>query len=142
MQYDYYMRNMLGRCDMKAKHCMKSVLIWSFSGPFFLTFGLNMERYSVSLRIQSKCRNIRIRKTPNTDIFHAVKNSAAPHFSVFRIDKKLLRGKSAKIRSYSVLGKSPNRKARHSNLLWVVNFGGFCLYCKIHSHENSCKVFP
>ena len=28
--------------------------------------------YSVSLRIQSKCRKIRTRKTPNTDTFHAV----------------------------------------------------------------------
>ena len=29
--------------------------------------------YSVSLRIQSECRKMRIKKTPNTDTFHAVK---------------------------------------------------------------------
>ena len=30
------------------------------------------KRYSVSLPIQSECRKIRIRKTPNTDTFHEV----------------------------------------------------------------------
>ena len=33
-----------------------------FSGPYFLAFGLNTERYEVSLRIQSKCGKIRTRK--------------------------------------------------------------------------------
>ena len=36
-------------------HCMKSVRIRSCSGPHFPVFGLNMERYEVSLRIQSEC---------------------------------------------------------------------------------------
>ena len=31
-------------------NCLKSVRILSFSGPYFLAFGLNTERYSVSLR--------------------------------------------------------------------------------------------
>ena len=34
--------------------CVKSVRIRSFSGPYFPAFGLNTERYSVSLRIQSE----------------------------------------------------------------------------------------
>ena len=42
----------------------KSVRIRSFSGPYFPAFG--------SLLIQSKCRKIRTRKTPNRDTFHAV----------------------------------------------------------------------
>ena len=33
-----------------------------FSGPYFLTFGLNTDRYSVSLPIQSKCGKMRTRK--------------------------------------------------------------------------------
>ena len=33
-----------------------------FSGPYFPAFGLNTERYTVSLRIQSKCGKIRTRK--------------------------------------------------------------------------------
>ena len=35
-------------------HFVKGVGIRSFSGPHFLAFGLNMEKYFVSLRIQSK----------------------------------------------------------------------------------------
>ena len=41
-----------------------------FSGTYFLAFGLNTERYSVSLRIQSECGKIRTRK-----------NSVFRHFS-------------------------------------------------------------
>ena len=41
-----------------------------FSGPYFPTFGLNTDRYSVSLRIQSDCEKIRTRK-----------NSVFGHFS-------------------------------------------------------------
>ena len=33
-----------------------------FSGPYFSAFGLNTERYFVSLRIQSECGKIRTRK--------------------------------------------------------------------------------
>ena len=33
-----------------------------FSGPYFSSFGLNTERYFVSLRIQSECGKIRTRK--------------------------------------------------------------------------------
>ena len=51
---------------------MKSVHIHSFFGPYFPVFGLNTEKYGVSIRIQSECRKIRTRKTPNTDTFHAV----------------------------------------------------------------------
>ena len=38
-----------------------------FSGPYFPAFGLNKERYGVSLRIQSEYGKIRTRRTPNTD---------------------------------------------------------------------------
>ena len=53
-------------------HCVKSVRIRSYSGLYFPAFGLNTERYSVSLRIQSECGKMRTRITPNTDTFHAV----------------------------------------------------------------------
>ena len=53
-------------------HCVKSIRIRSYSGPHFPTFGLNTERYSVSLRIQSECGKMRTRITPHTDTFHAV----------------------------------------------------------------------
>ena len=53
-------------------HCVKSVRIRNFSGPYFPAFGLNTERYSVSLQIQFKCEKEKTRKTPNTDTSHAV----------------------------------------------------------------------
>ena len=51
-------------------HCVKSVQMRSFFWSYFPAFGLNTERYGVSLRIQSKCGKIRTRK-----------NSVFRHFS-------------------------------------------------------------
>ena len=56
----------------KDLHCVKSVRIRSFSGPYFPTIGTNTERYGLLLRIQSECGELRTRKTPNMDTFHAV----------------------------------------------------------------------
>ena len=52
---------------VRKTHCVKNVRIRSYSGPYFPAFGLNTERYGVSLRIQSECGKIRTRITPNTD---------------------------------------------------------------------------
>ena len=54
-------------------HCVKSVRIQSYSSPYFPVFGLNTERYLVSLRIQSECGKIlrispySVRMWENTD---------------------------------------------------------------------------
>ena len=40
------------------------------SGKYFPAFGLNTDRYVVSLRIQSECGKILTGKTPNKDTFH------------------------------------------------------------------------
>ena len=53
-------------------HCVKSVQIRIFSGPHFPTFGLNTERYEVSLRVQSECGKYGPEKTPYLDTFHKV----------------------------------------------------------------------
>ena len=53
---------------------MKSARIRSFSGPYFPAFGLNTEKYFVSLLIQTKYVKIQTRKTLNTDTFRAVQN--------------------------------------------------------------------
>ena len=53
-------------------YCVKNVRIQSYSGLDFPTFGLNTERYRVSLRLQSECGKMLTRITPNTDTFHAV----------------------------------------------------------------------
>ena len=57
---------------MCGNYCLKSVHIRSYSGPHFPAFGLNTERYGVSLRIQFECGEIQTRITPNTDTFYAV----------------------------------------------------------------------
>ena len=44
-----------------------------FSGPYFPVFGLNTERYFVSLRIQSECGKIRTRKN---SVFGHISHSA------------------------------------------------------------------
>ena len=48
---------------LQKGHSAKSVGIRSYSGPYFPAFGLNTERYFVSLRIQSEWRKIRTRKS-------------------------------------------------------------------------------
>ena len=61
-------------------YCVKSVRIRSFSGRYFPTFGLNTERYGVSLYIRSECGKIGTRKTPNMDTFHAVADAYGGQF--------------------------------------------------------------
>ena len=56
----------------KKKANTGSIRIWSYSGPYFPAFGLNTERYSVSLGIRSECGKMRTRITPNTDTFYTV----------------------------------------------------------------------
>ena len=41
-----------------AVNCVKSVRFQNYSGPYFPAFGLNMERYEVSLGMQSECGEI------------------------------------------------------------------------------------
>ena len=53
-------------------HFMKSARIRKYSGLYFPAFGLNTERYFVSLRIHSKCGKMRTRITLNTETFYAV----------------------------------------------------------------------
>ena len=78
---------------------MKSVFIRSFPSPYFPAFGLNTERYSVLLRIQSKCCKIWARKIPNTDTFHAV-NWDVIHSDVFLLLKSIYIEFKCKSRSY------------------------------------------
>ena len=57
--------------EPEPEHCVKSVHIRSYSGPYFRASGLNTERYGVSLHIQSECGKIRTRISPNTGTFYA-----------------------------------------------------------------------
>ena len=55
-------------------HCLKSVRIWSFSGPYFPEFGLNTERYCLSLSLCLSSRSVRMRDNMDQ------KNSEYGHF--------------------------------------------------------------
>ena len=66
-----------------------------FSDPYFPAFGLNTERYKVSLHIQSECGKYGSEKTPYLDTFHAVYPTDALKFQTKFIftnltDQKLL----------------------------------------------------
>ena len=63
-------------------HYVKSVQIWSFSGPYFPVVGLNAENYSSNLRIQSEFRKIRTRKNY---LFGQFQRSASQKLRIGRI---------------------------------------------------------
>ena len=67
----------------KNRNCLKSVRIRNISGLYFPAFGLNTERLSVSLRIQSECGKMRTRKTQNMGTFHAVRVMTTHAWSIF-----------------------------------------------------------
>ena len=68
--------------NKSEKHSLRENCPYSkYSGPHFHAFGLNTERYSVSLCIQSECGKMRTRITPNTDTFHAVTQPILTMFS-------------------------------------------------------------
>ena len=71
-QDTYKSRNFLYYFFLTPQYCVKSVRIRSFFGSYFRTFGLNMERYSVSFHIQYKQGKIQTKKTSNTDTFQTV----------------------------------------------------------------------
>ena len=58
--------------NMWNSYCVKSVRIWSYSGPFFPAFRMSTERCRVSLHVQSEYGKIQTRITSNTDTFHVI----------------------------------------------------------------------
>ena len=81
-------------------HCVKSVRILSYSGPDFPAFGLNTDRYFVSLHIPPECGKMRQRITPNMDNFQAVATLAKfiDQYKIFK-DETLAR-KTGKAKQY------------------------------------------
>ena len=57
---------------LQYNQCVKSVRIRGYSGPHFPAFGLNTEKYGVSLRIQSECGKMWSRITTNMETFQAL----------------------------------------------------------------------
>ena len=54
---------------LQYSHFLRSVRIRSYSGLYFPSFGLNTEKYIVSLRIRAEYGKIRTTITFNTDTF-------------------------------------------------------------------------
>ena len=69
--YDFEMNDPFEDIFQNIFYCMRSVRIWSFSGPFFPAFEPNTDIHTVSHHVQSKCDKMRTWKTLNTDTFHA-----------------------------------------------------------------------
>ena len=61
--FDFILRDLV-IAKLRVYHCVKSVRIQIYSGPYFPKFGINRERYP--FRIQSECGEIRAIITPNT----------------------------------------------------------------------------
>ena len=59
---NYFFKKVVYNIKASLESLRENVRFWSFSGPYFPAFGLNMERCSVSLRVQSECvKKLRIR---------------------------------------------------------------------------------
>ena len=84
--------------DAINHHCVKSVRIRSFFGPYFHAFGLNTEKYGVSLRIQPEYKKIRTRKN------HAVQdielNSCSGFAKVASVRSLYNKEETCKIKNY------------------------------------------
>ena len=58
--------------NLLSSHRVKKIRISSFNSPYFPSFRLNREIYSVNLHIQFECGKLRIIKAPNTYKFYGV----------------------------------------------------------------------
>ena len=67
MDLNDHVHEIQGSGRLHYLYCVKGVHIQSFSGPYFLAFGPNTERYGVPLHILSEYGKIQARKIPNTD---------------------------------------------------------------------------
>ena len=87
---------------MSKQHYVKNLRIRNFSDPYCPPFGLNTERYSVSLSIQAEYGKIRTRKTPNTDTFISmITSNSMLYFILFLCEIFWVREKHIKICLYT-----------------------------------------
>ena len=102
------------------------------SGPYFLAFGLTTKRYSVSLRIQSKCGKIRTR---NNSVFGHFSHSVGVTFCF-------------KYEHWNVsisASKSFQNRAQSRYVPWnlvMTNFGNFALVASSFVFNLSSSVLP
>ena len=76
--------------QMKVSNILREKCSYSeIYGPYFPVFGLNKERYSVSLRIQPECGKIRTRKAPNKDTLRSDKLDEIKDLQIKCMEKQL-----------------------------------------------------
>ena len=102
----------------EVRHCMKSVFIRSFSGPYFTVFWTEYGD-SYSIHIQSESRKMWSRKTPNTDTFHTVRIYClmTPQLKIWRTIAQQVVAKETNILFY--LLNSTHRKAGQTSTCHV-----------------------
>ena len=102
------------------------------SGPYFLAFGLNTKRYSVSLRIQSKCGKIRTR---NNSVFGHFSHSVVVTFC-FKYEHW----------NVSISASKPfQNRAQSRYVPWnlvMTNFGNFALVASSFVFNLSSSILP
>ena len=76
--------------QMKVSNILREKCSYpEISGPYFLVFGQNKERYSVSLRVHPECGKIRTRKVPNTDTLRSDKLDEIKDLQIKCMEKQL-----------------------------------------------------
>ena len=129
------------RSAFLSKHFLKSVRIRSFSSPYFSAFGLNTQRYSVSLCFQFECGKIQTRKSPNTGTFQAVKNR--------EIDSNLLNYTASVLTDTLLFGKtsfdtSANKRVVYAQqlILFYLRKGSKNYFLKIYISPCIIIIHP
>ena len=129
------------RSAFLSKHFLKSVRIRSFSSPYFPAFGLNTQRYSVSLCFQFECRRIQTRKSPNTGTFQEVKNR--------EIDSNLLNYTASDLTHTLLFGKtsfdtSANKRVVYAQqlILFYLRKGSKNYFLKIYISPCIIIIHP
>ena len=129
------------RSAFLSKHFLKSVRIRSFSSPYFSAFGLNTQRYSVSLCFQFECGKIQTRKSPNTGTFQEVKNR--------EIDSNLLNYTASDLTHTLLFGKtsfdtSTNKRVVYAQqlILFYLRKGSKNYFLKIYISPCIIIIHP
>ena len=126
--YSYYWF-FWGTCkELQRKHCVKSVQIWSFSGPYFPVFGRE--------------------KTPYLDTFHAVKGHISQVFCLGTVVAVRITSNqgSPRKRPDGMPGMSPRICIKNYFLFIVVIVNSDCItptldYCQLHLNNLVLCVF-
>ena len=127
--------------DMQDILFVRSIRIWSFSGPYFPALGPNTEIYIINLSIQSECIKVRTGKIPNSDTFYSVMMSKITQI-LCRLWKHLSTLQCLKIFKIVIFCEEISTSFKEMNAvsLWKVFTSEISLYSKarqvfVNKHE-------